>query len=77
MVPPNALALLAAGEACSKLPEMLGVLAREASLDLETEVCRLAIKIRTCAAVLSGLIVGLLAISMMIVLSSAFNGITL
>lgn len=77
MMPPNALALLAAGEASSKLPKMLGVLAREASLDLETEACRLAIKIRTCVAGLSGLIVGLLAISMMIVLSSAFDGITL
>lgn len=75
MMPPSALALLAAGEACSKLPEMLGVLAREASLDLETEADRLAIKIRTCAAVLSGVIVGFLVISMMVILSSSFDGI--
>jgi len=76
MMPPNALALLAAGEASSKLPELLGVLVREAGLDLETEAYRLAIKIRSCAVVLASLIVGLMTTSMTIILSSAFDGIT-
>lgn len=75
MMPPSALTLLAAGESSGKLPELLGFLVREACLDLETEAHRLAIKIRSGTVLLAGLIVGLMAICMMIVISSAFNNV--
>ncbi len=75
IMPDRALALLAAGQACGKLPELMGVLVREASLDLETEAHRLEIKMRTSAILLAGVIVGVLAVSLMAVISCAFDSV--
>ncbi len=77
MIPARALPLLAAGQACGKLPELLGVLVRETSLDLETEAYRLAIKMRVCAVVMAGIIVGVLAVSVMAMVSCAFEKIAI
>jgi type II secretory pathway component PulF len=75
MMPPNGLALLAAGEASGKLPGMLGVVANEAGLDLETQAERLAIKLNSFAVVMTGLIVGAVVFTLMGIISTTFDSI--
>ncbi len=73
MMPVQAQGLLAAGHISGKLPELLGMLAREAILDLETQARRLAITLRGFSVLMSGVIVGLLTISIFLVILSAFD----
>jgi general secretion pathway protein F len=75
MMPPNGLALLAAGEASGKLPGMLGVVASEAGLDLETQVERLAVKLNSFAVVMTGLSVGVAVFTLMGIISTTFDSI--
>lgn len=75
MMPSNALALLAAGEASGKLPGMLGVVASEAGLDLETQAERLAIKLNSFAVVMTGLIVGAVVFTLMGIIFYTFDSI--
>ena len=75
MMPATAMALLAAGHASGKLPEMLGVIVRETSLDLEAEAERLAIKMRSFAVAMAGIIVAVLVFTLAGVLSYTFDSI--
>lgn len=76
MMPASALGLLVAGHESGKLPEMLGVLVKEASIDLETEAQRLAIKMRSFAVIMSGFIVGVLAISVFMLIFCALDNVS-
>ena len=73
LIPENQISLLAAGHLSGKLPEMLGVIASEAGLDLQTEAERLAIKMRTLAIFCSGIIVALLVAAFTVVITCAFD----
>ena len=73
IMPASALTLLAAGQASGRLPELLGVVMREASLDLEAQAHRVSIQIRSCAILMAGLILGVLVVSLFGVISCAFD----
>ena len=75
MMSPNGLALLAAGEASGKLPGMLGVVASEAGLDLETQTERLAIKLESFAILMTGLIVAAVVFTLLGIISYTYDSI--
>lgn len=75
VMPPNALALLAAGEASGKLPGMLGVVANEARLDLEAQAERVAVKLNSFAVLMTGLVVGAVVFMLLGLISYTFNSI--
>lgn len=73
VIPPSGLALLAAGDASGKLPDMLGVLAREAREDLKERVKRLMVILRTTVVIATGLLVGILVV---LFFGMLYSGIT-
>ena len=75
VMPSNALALLAAGEASGKLPGMLGVVANEARLDLEAQAERVAVKLNSFAVLMTGLVVGAVVFMLLGLISYTFNSI--
>jgi len=75
VMPSQAAAALSAGYASGKLPEMLGVLAREADLDLQTGSQRLAIKVRSGVILAAGVLVALLTFGVMTVILSVMESL--
>ncbi len=72
-IPPMGRALISVGDSCGRLPEMLGLLVRETTLDLIEAVRRLTILLRNGLVLATGVLVGLLAVSAFILLHEQFE----
>lgn len=74
VIPPEGQALIAAGEASGKTPQMMEVLARETQSVLIEEVKRLAIWARSFVIIAAGVLVGLLLIVFFSILYQGLSG---
>lgn len=66
--------MIAVGDVSGKLPELLDLLVRETRLNLQTEVERFAIGLRSTATILTALMVGLLIFCFMTLFLSSVHG---
>lgn len=73
MVPPMGHTLVAAGDSCGQLPEMLNLLVRETTLDLTEDVRRLTIVLRNLQVLGTGILVGFFMVSAFILLHQQFE----